>query len=165
LDKQRPGRLPVSRQATPKAPAEWVHLDVRINIDPSGQFRAKYFGIALRSETLEDMKCRIDALVRFAPFQALVLVQSEVRHVVVVGVRGEGKNRRWVDSRSACHSQVLCNTPENVARLDAYLKARTAEAVRIEEQRAKLSTMAARLPWSTPESSEAKAAETQVSPQ
>ncbi len=127
-----------------------MHLDVPITIDSGGQFRAKYYGIALACHSLEDMKCRIEALVQFSPFQALTIVRSEIRHVIVVGVRGTEKNKQWVDSASGCHSRVLRNTPENAARLDTYLKARTKEAVRIEEQRTALAIMADSLPWSKP---------------
>lgn len=138
-------------QARKPAVSSWSYQGVLITIDRKGAFCGRLHGIALSEHSLDAIKQKIDTLSTFGPFLALYFCGCEIRHLTIIGIKTTRAGRQWIDKSETLHRRVLRNTPENVARLDAYLKARTAESVRIENERKSIAAMLDNLPWETPE--------------
>jgi hypothetical protein len=131
--------------------ASWTYRGVLIATDRTGAFCGRLNGIALSEHSLDGIKQKIDALLIFGPFLALYLCGCEVRHLTIVGIKITQHGRQWIDKSKALHRHVLRNTPENAAKLEAYLKARTAESVRIENERKRIAALLDHLPWELPD--------------
>jgi hypothetical protein len=150
----------VSREVRPSAPADvlrppasdsfWTYQGVAITIDRKGTFCSRLQGVALSENSLDAIKQKIDALLIFDPFRALYIGGGEVRHLIIIGIKTARDGRQWIDKSGTLHRRVLRNSSENAAKLDAYLKARTEEFVRIENERKKIAAMLDGLPWETP---------------